>query len=417
MVQGSQGDRILALPERIREALADPEVSSACAGLRERISLQFGNVSLGLVPNANGYRIEPSAIEPWTVRITASPEVLAEALAPVPAPGHQSFTALRRLDHIQVEGDGGPWARSLPLLERLLEILRGDPQPLAAPFVTRDLSQIEGRYHRLTAQGGAIATIYAESAGRGPPILFLHTAGADSRQYMDLLSDVELGQAWRLHAFDLPMHGRSLPPDDWDGGRAPLTESTYLSWCTTFLEQVVKAPAVVVGCSMGAAMALAVAARRPNLVRGVIALEAPFRARGRQSPFLAHAEVNSSSHNPSYVRGLMSPRSPVTRRRVAAWIYGQGGPGVYASDLAFYEKFDGQAVGTAIDGGRVPVAFLTGSYDYSATPEDAHRLAALIPGSTVEIMLHLGHFPMIENPDLFRTHFWPVLARFAARQS
>ena len=399
------------LATRLRDALGDAEARSARVGLDERILLQLGEQALLLAPGPDGYRVDASAAGPWTVRIAGPVEAWAAALMPVPAPGYQSFTALRRHSHLEVEERPGGWARSLHLLERLLEVARGDPPAAEAQPAERDPGQIEGRYHRVAIPGGAVASVYAESAGRGAPVLFLHTAGADSRQYLGQLADVELARAFRLHAFDLPMHGRSLPADGWDGGRVPLTEDTYLAWCTAVLEQVVRARAIVVGCSMGAAMALVLAARRPHLVRGVVAVEAPFRARGRLNPYLAHAEVNASSHNPSYVRGLMSPCSPLERRRTAAWIYGQGGLGVYASDLAFYEAFDGGAVASAIDPRRVPVALLTGSYDYSAPPDDARRLADLIPGATFELMPRLGHFPMVEDPDLFRTFLVPALAR------
>ncbi|HYX93152.1 MAG TPA: alpha/beta hydrolase, partial [Myxococcaceae bacterium] len=332
-----------------------------------------------------------------------------------PPPGYHSVTALRRFGHLTVAGDPLGFARSLHLLERLLELLRGRLSPAPRESTERDSSRIAGRYHRLALDDGTSAWVYAESAGDGPPILLLHTAGADSRQYHAQLSDVRLGGRWRLHAFDLPMHGRSMPPEGWNGGRPFLTQSIYTGWCTAFLERVVAAPAVIVGCSMGAAAALALAATRPDLVRGVVAVEAPFRARGRLSPFLLHAGVNASAHNPSYVRGLMSPATSDQARRSATWIYSQGGLGVYAGDLAFYsEEFDGDAVAPRIDGARCPVAFLTGAYDYSAPPEDARRLSALIPGSTVEIMPDLGHFPMVEDPDRFRTHLVSALERIAA---
>ncbi|HEY6005553.1 MAG TPA: alpha/beta hydrolase [Anaeromyxobacter sp.] len=345
-----------------------------------------------------------------------APDAWAEALEPLPRPGAHSFTALRRSGRLRTEGDPLALARALFLLERLLELARGRPEARTEPPAARDVAQIQGRYHRLVLPDGGASTLYAESAGCGVPIVFLHTAGADSRQYQALLADVELARRWKLHAFDLPMHGRSMPPEGWDGGLPVLTQEAYAAWCAAFLEQVVGGPAVVVGCSMGAAMSLVLAATRPDLVRGVVAVEAPFRARGRLDPHLAHAGVNASAHNPSYVRGLMSPATPEAARRSAAWIYGQGGLGVYAGDLVFYEQFDGGEIAPRIDGARCPIAFLAGAYDYSATPEDARRLASLVRGSTVEIMPDLGHFPMLEDPDRFRAFFVPALERIAARR-
>src|SRR3954468_10087930 len=97
--------------------------------------------------------------------------------------------------------------------------------------------------------------------------------------------------------------------------------------------QVVKTKVVLMGCSMGAAMALCMAARHPEQIAGVVALEAPLRARGRRNPHLADARINQGGHAASYVSGLMSPTSPTDQRARAAWIYAQGGPGIYDGDL------------------------------------------------------------------------------------
>jgi pimeloyl-ACP methyl ester carboxylesterase len=407
-----------SIADRLRGALADPEIRLAQKGLGETIALDVGGDSLALV-RVDGEYGEYGVVRPapagCTVALRAPREVWQAALRAKPAPGEHSITALRRSGRVTVEGDPAAFARSLHLLERALELIREKAPPLQAPPVARDPGQIAGRYHRITSRSGGTAVVYGESAGRGPPILMLHTAGADSRQFHALLSDVELARRWTLHAFDLPMHGRSMPQESWDGGAWVLTQEGYRDWCRAYLEQVIGEPAVVMGCSIGAAMVLVLAADLPELVRGVVALEPPFRSHGRQSPVLTHAGVNASAHNPSYVRGLMSPLASVSDRRAAAWIYAQGGLGVYSGDIEFYEHFDGEAVARRIDGRKCPVALLSGAYDYSATPEDGRRIAALIPGATVKLMPDLGHFPMIEAPDCLRTYLAPVLDDLAAR--
>jgi pimeloyl-ACP methyl ester carboxylesterase len=162
---------------------------------------------------------------------------------------------------------------------------------------------------------------------------------------------------------------------------------------------------------MGAALALLLAAERPDLVAGVIAIEPPFRSKGRRNPFQHHVGVHAGLHNAAFVRGLMSPTSPLDSRRRAAWIYSQGAPEIYAGDLAFYsDEFDGAEVAPRIDAARTPVSLLCGTYDYSATPEDGGKLAALIPGADLRVMEGLGHFPMCEHADLFRPHLLAALA-------
>lgn len=401
-----------ALASRLARALDDAEARSARLGLDDRIAIGVGGASLGIVPEGEGHRVVCPAPRAASVRVSASTATWTMALAPAPPPGFHSITALRRCGRLSVKGDPAAFARSLHLLERLLELVRGPTSPPAAPAAERDPGQIEGRYHALSFAGQR-ATVFAERAGTGAPVVFLHTAGADGRQFHTLLADVALAQRWQLWAFDLPLHGRSMPTPRWNGGREPLTQALYQSCCAAFLEQVVREPAFLVGCSMGAAMALVLASVRPELLRGVVAIGAPYRARGRLNPHLAHPAVNSAAHNPSYVRGLMSPFASEPARRAAAWIYGQAGLGVYAGDLAFYEEFDGAAVAPRIDATRTPVELLAGAYDYSATPEDAARLAAAIPGASLQVMPHLGHFPMIEHPDLFRSYLVASLERLA----
>jgi len=63
----------------------------------------------------------------------------------------------------------------------------------------------------------------------------------------------------------------------------------------------------------------------------------------------------------------------------------------------------------AIDTSKCPLYMLTGEYDYSCAPADTEAAAALIEGAKVVIMKGLAHFPMSENPAVFRDYLLPVL--------
>lgn len=86
---------------------------------------------------------------------------------------------------------------------------------------------IVGRYVTVGA-GDAACRIFFEEAGQGIPLLCLHTAGADSRQWRHVLNDAEITRRFRVIAFDLPYHGRSTPPDRWWLAKYRLTTQRYL---------------------------------------------------------------------------------------------------------------------------------------------------------------------------------------------
>lgn len=399
------------LSARLARALSDPELPHLGSGLRAtlRIRCDRGAIVIGLDDGRLHFAETPAAGSP-AIEVAASDDNWDKLLLIPPPPTFHSFTALELANPaFTVSGDPLLIAQARPVLERLFECLVASPAA-AGPVFARDPGQVRGARHTI-ACGAARYEIFAETAGLGPPVLLLHTAGADSRQFQAQLADVELAQRWRLVAPDLPFHGRSLPPADWDGSPYRLSSGQYLAWCAAFIEQVIGEPAIVAGGSMGAAIALVLAATRPDLVRGIVAIEPPFRSKGRRNPFQHHAGVHGGLHNASFVRGLMSPTSPEADRRRAAWIYSQGAPGIYTGDLAFYsDEFDGAIVAPRIDSATTPVALLCGTYDYSATPEDGRKLQALIPGARLEIMEGLGHFPMCENPGLFRPYFLRALS-------
>src|SRR6185436_9086986 len=84
-----------------------------------------------------------------------------------------------------------------------------------------------GRYLRVPYRG-EISRIFVEEAGSGIPLLCLHTAGADSRQYRHLLADAGITDRFRVIAFDMPYHGRSAPAKNWWLKKYRLTTRDYL---------------------------------------------------------------------------------------------------------------------------------------------------------------------------------------------
>src|SRR5262249_60030992 len=189
-------------------------------------------------------------------------------------------------------------------------------------------------------------------------------------------------EGFRFVASDLPYHGRSTPPDGWWLKKYRLTTASYLEtvravWLTLGLERP-----VIMGCSMGGAIALKVAAEYQDELTGIIGLESSAYAPGRYNELLHHPAIHGGELAASYTYGLNSPFSPEASRRENWWYYSQSGPGVYQGDVYFYSvDFDAPDHIKPLHTSRCKVALLTAESDYSCHPEMSEAVAAAVPGS------------------------------------
>jgi pimeloyl-ACP methyl ester carboxylesterase len=280
-----------------------------------------------------------------------------------------------------------------------------------------DLEPIIGRYLRMSVQGTPYR-VYFEEAGSGIPLVCLHTAGSDTRQYRHLMVDGEITKKYRVIAFDLPWHGKSNPPVGFQDQEYRLTTRLYTDTIMAFCRTLEMKKPVVMGCSMGGRIVLELALRHGDELRAVIGLEgADHQQPWYDTAWLHRPDVHGGEICAALVSGNMAPHSPDESRWETLWGYMQGGPGVFKGDLYFYRAdsdFRDRVAG--IDTSRCPVYLLTGEYDFSCTPEDTLRTAAKIPGAKGVIMERLGHFPVSENPEQFRKYILPVLEEIAGME-
>lgn len=267
-----------------------------------------------------------------------------------------------------------------------------------------------GRYMAVEIQGRA-NRIYLETAGQGIPLVCLHTAGADATQYRHLLNDAAITRHYQVIAFDLPWHGKSLPPVGYHLEDYNLTTELYVDTVMAVCQALGLEQPVIMGCSMGGRIVLQLALSRGTELGAVIGLEgADHQEPWYDTEWLHRPDVHGGEISAALVSGLVAPQSPDEYRWETLWGYLQGGPGVFKGDLHFY-RVDSDyrdRVGD-IDTKQCPVYLLTGEYDFSCTPEDTLRTAARIDGAQATIMEGLGHFPMCEDPARFRRYILPVL--------
>jgi len=268
---------------------------------------------------------------------------------------------------------------------------------------------IIGRYLQLDLLG-APHRLYVEEAGQGIPLLCLHTAGSDARQYRGLMNEQRITKNFRVIAFDMLWHGKSSPPAGWQDSEYKLTSRDYVRMILEVAAALELDRPVAMGCSIGGRIVLHLAHEHPDKFRALIWLEsAAHTAPYYDVSWLNRPDVHGGMVSAGVVSGLVAPTAPTQARWETLWHYMQSGPGVFKGDLHFY-MIDGDIRDRvdAIDVKRCPLYLLTGEYDYSCTSEGTLDIARRT-GAEAVIMKELGHFPMSENPEKFIGYLLPVL--------
>ena len=154
--------------------------------------------------------------------------------------------------------------------------------------------------------------LYYEVEGEGVPILLIHPSGATASTWGSAVQ--ELSRVGRVITYDRRGYARS-------GGDPVRKVSTHTADAAAILEHLGSEPAVVVGTSSGATIAVDLAVRRPNLVRAVVEHEGPWRMT-RHLP--TASQVATFAKMASFVlRGRQGDAADLLLR--SAYAYREGG--------------------------------------------------------------------------------------------
>jgi pimeloyl-ACP methyl ester carboxylesterase len=279
------------------------------------------------------------------------------------------------------------------------------------------IEPMTGRYVHVEVDGVTYRT-YFESNGSGTPLVCLHTAGADSLEYRHMLADNDYTKDFQVIAFDMPWHGRSLPPSGWWENEYKLTRDFYMDFIIAFCEALELDRPILMGCSMGGYVMLDIAHYHPGKFGGLIALQprAYEPTWSTMSDWLVTPEVNTASFLRPLIRSLTSTDAPEDDRREVEWIYSKCGPGVLSGDFYYAsDDHDARQFLADIDGEAEGLYFVGGDHDWSCYPEHTAELVNGVKGAKEVRIPHVGHFPPSEHPDAFKAAILPVLAELNSR--
>jgi pimeloyl-ACP methyl ester carboxylesterase len=299
---------------------------------------------------------------------------------------------------------------------RIAELANPSEYPLAAPNPDRppwpgtEIAIGSARIHiRRTPSSNEAAE----------PALYVHGLGGASTNFTDL---ADLLSPWLDgHAIDLPGFGRSGPPPNGDYSIAAHTRLVI-----RYLEQSDRGPVHLVGNSMGGAISIQVAARRPDLVRS-LSLVSPavpdLRPRKGSDAFMpllllpgvgsrmlakldqgpperrARALINLCFAHPEKVppNRLAEAAEDVKLRRGYAWA-GDALMRSFRGLVRSYLMTGPRSAWHAMGQIQAPAVVIWGDRDKLVNVGNAPRVASTLPDASLLVLNDVGHTAQLEDP-------------------
>ncbi len=230
--------------------------------------------------------------------------------------------------------------------------------------------------------------------GTGLPIALLHPIGLCGDFWEPVVE--RLASDYRLLAIDLPGHGDS------DVSAGAYTLDGIAGDCLEMLG-VLTGPSIVVGCSMGSAVAQSMVVKDAGMVKAaVFANGSGPRTGGRtdvleQRAALAERGMTNivDDNIDRWFSKSFAASHPDVVAKVSGWLL-NGDPTVHAWGWrALAGRTDAYAKI------RVPVLTIAGSEDASASPASVKALADVLPDARYVELAGAGHMAPIEQADAF----------------
>jgi len=157
-------------------------------------------------------------------------------------------------------------------------------------------------------------------------------------------------------------------------------------------------PCVLVGRSMGAAIALVVASRASERVRGLVLACSAARFTLSDEMVATARDVARGRLPQQFTTDTFSPATGMDVMREAWMEQVKTDPRVRLTDLLACRAFDGHALLPAI---RVPTLVVAGADDGITPVAQAEALAAGIAGARLEVLAQAGHQAPLEQSERF----------------
>jgi len=264
------------------------------------------------------------------------------------------------------------------------------------------------------------AQIYYEAAGSGVPLIMIHAGVADSRQWNDEFA--AFAERYQVVRYDLRGFGRSEPVEG---------EFSHLGDLAALLTHLqLKAPYILMGCSMGGGLAMDYALANPGKVAALVmvdsgpsglALDVP------EPPAFAAAESAYKAGDLDLVAEIETQiwfdgmgRAPDQVDPKMRQLLYEMNRNALAQDAKGLGKRQPDAEHSAA--GRLgeltmPVLIIVGDQDIPYMLAAADYMLDRIPSASKMIMSDAAHLPNMDHPAQFQRLVLDFLAEMAPGQS
>jgi len=247
-----------------------------------------------------------------------------------------------------------------------------------------------------------VGTIHAVVRGSGPDVVLIHGVTDNAHTWHDL--QASLAGIARTHALDLPGHGLSDIPE------APLTARQMAECVLAYLDAARVERAVVLGWSLGGAVAASLSGSHGSRVSAVV-LEAPavldfsfpialmplkvFGIGEVMHLIAANRVMRRFFMSSTFARGFAAPENVVERYWRGWQVTGRS-----RYIRALLREFKSTETTPLLGAIRAPTWVVHGDEDQLVPIRVADELEAIVPGSKVSKLNKVGHAPHVERPDV-----------------
>jgi pimeloyl-ACP methyl ester carboxylesterase len=222
-------------------------------------------------------------------------------------------------------------------------------------------------------------------AGR-KTLVFIHGSGGDHTAWVNQYS--QLKNDYNIVAMELPGHGAS-------GGTGEQDMGKYAQWVRATLPVFCISMPVVVGHSLGAAIALMFAVQYGELISGIVVFGGG--AKMPVNPLI----LEGIKKDPAAILAMTAKIAVAkkNRERMAKILAERkSNPDVLYGDFLACDHLD---IAEAIKGIKLPTLIICGLEDKMTPPANSEALRDSMPGAKLALIPEAGHLVMMEDPEAF----------------